>query len=537
MVSRILNTLYMSITIREGYNDKTAYEFFIQNCQHEYNETNQGSTSFVFKCSLNSSVLSPYLRYGDPAQPVNIILTKILILARYVTHPSFSLLQGDEEREIYVTPISGFEREIGIQREITSKTVRYGKLCPDILYSRNCSDENEFKFKIPPILNGMLKSEILGDVQHRVHHIDGYGIIAMEFAENYINISKLIGGVSLEKKKMILNVAAFLIIKLFIITGYSQGDFSFNNILITGRLLTEELTIEELSEHALFIDFGKALKIPILKSLENPTDDIERDKEMKKQNREIELSNMIGYFHAGEYKKLLILICFQGNTDYKDLVTRNNYGSHEQYSWASGFCPPTPATRATFNVYKSRYIESIKNRDFSYNIFNLLLCEEPDESLCQVDEGTVIQLNEHFDETIDILFSQIKGEILDSDFVKSVAQITNIPPGDIDTTQPGDIDTTRPGDIDTTQPGSIDTMQPGSIDTMQPGSIDTTQPGSIDIAGGKTKKRYGNNNKHKCRSKHKRHSKDKCRSKHKRHSKDKCRSKRGRRYSRIIRRI
>jgi len=163
-----------------------------------------------------------------------------------------------------------FKDEVNIQNEIFQKSTQYLQpLCPSILFSKIMRDSTEKRTFIKRLIQinaKFSKQRLL--YEHSDVSLDTLldnknmylGLIVMEYANGYKRLFDLIQSnkVSNETKIKYINYGLFIILKLAIDTGYSQGDFHIANIMIHPKLDF----FKKDSGRPLILDFGYARKIP-----------------------------------------------------------------------------------------------------------------------------------------------------------------------------------------------------------------------------------------------------------------------------------
>jgi hypothetical protein len=242
--------------------------------------------------------------YGDP---VHTILVKFV-----------SISSNLEQKE--------FDSELVIQKNIYDRTKDgLEPLCPAIVFS-GIFGENH------PIITQDLKLNVKKlpvSVRGRPLKI---GVIAMEFME-YTSMHQLLKSPSYGMtnfREEVFAAAAFLLIELAEKTGYTQGDFHFNNIFFKvipedaeyPYFLTDEDIIPDINLQyirrlkPIIIDFGMATKI---------------------NARLYHISQM---YNECNFRLLLGSICAQGcRNKYSNIILARP----EKYGWASGLQTPLTA--------------------------------------------------------------------------------------------------------------------------------------------------------------------------------------------------
>lgn len=307
------------IGIRGDLTPEEAFSSFIENSTVTYDPSSQGTTSRVLKYNFTGEE-SPYIGIDRHTcnDPVNTILVKILFISREIRDMRLENSLGYDD-DVFTTTTDNFNKEVGVQLDVFEKTHINGGLCPSIVYH-----EIKEKKKVLNIEENLDVLNLLSIGQPWVHELIGfhkdkfssYGIIAMEFADDYSTIASLFDTIADENKKIILLAASFLIIQLFISTGYTQGDFSFNNFMFKNFPEGHVLTIDNVLDlKPIFIDFGKSKKV---------TRDYEK---------------LTTFYINGHYKKLLRGICIIGNSDNTKMLLDNDEDG--QYKWVSGYEKPT----------------------------------------------------------------------------------------------------------------------------------------------------------------------------------------------------
>jgi len=160
-----------------------------------------------------------------------------------------------------------FQREVQIQRDIYDKTNdSLEPLCPAIIFNKTCELSDPLLVDLKFSENLTIYKENLGDNEDFDFSFN-IGIIAMEFLNDYQSMHNLIyTSETSEFTAAAYMAAAFLLIELAHLAGYTQGDYHMNNIFF--KVLPENaenpyfLTDGSLRRlKPIIIDFGRATEI------------------------------------------------------------------------------------------------------------------------------------------------------------------------------------------------------------------------------------------------------------------------------------
>ena len=128
------------LLINPKYTSENAFTFFIKNSTISY--FTKGSNGFILTCTLNDGIESPYknIRIGTTQNPVRRLIVKITIINLKEENFEYYLtndMSNDNDR-IDSSSEEEFLKEVGIQTEIFSKTLKYSDpICPSIIYSKS----------------------------------------------------------------------------------------------------------------------------------------------------------------------------------------------------------------------------------------------------------------------------------------------------------------------------------------------------------------------------------------------------------------
>lgn len=271
-------------------NNESAFNDFMNNSTFEY--FSRGSNGMIFVATLNPGVVSTYQHldastYGTP-------VTKLIIkMCFIIDNPD------NYNLNLVLNPImyDDFKNEVNIQTDIFLKTMNYLQpICPSIVYAGLLEPSHPIIFKIMNDaalslvykLTSMTKLQAQIYAQNKGHlyvrkkaeinesldllksidihfqkgEIHKFGIIAMEFADNYKTIhdelfTNPIYTLEIHKRRL-ENIARYIVIELAIKTGYNHGDYHKSNILINS---TKNTYFKGLPAEPLIIDFGYAVKL------------------------------------------------------------------------------------------------------------------------------------------------------------------------------------------------------------------------------------------------------------------------------------
>ena len=171
--------------------------------------------------------------------------------------------------------------EVEIQRDIYDKTNdSLEPLCPAIVFNKTCKLSDPLLVELKFFENLAEYTEYMdGEEKEKLGFSHAVGIIAMEFLDDYQNMYDLIVVQPSEFAAAAYMAAAFLLIELARLTGYTQGDYHMMNIFF--KVLPENaenlyfLTDGSLPEplelirrlKPIIIDFGRATKIKSMKDV------------------------------------------------------------------------------------------------------------------------------------------------------------------------------------------------------------------------------------------------------------------------------
>jgi hypothetical protein len=265
--------------VRISGSPKDAFDHFLQNATLSYMSSGSYGTTII--AELNSpSVDSPYTstRIGSFNAPVRRILIKFISL-----EPTSYRKNGVIVRDTRAETHENFANEVNIQTDIYLKTMSYLQpLCPAIMYSMiyepsdaamdppeegvPLSPASQLWDLMPKDLGAIHKNLGMYRVANATSDI---GIIAMELADGYATVYKIIENWSVAGRKDELNVYFYesmgmmaqiihTYIELAVQTGYAHGDHHLNNIMF--KYHGSNYYAGVLGEWML-IDFGMTQKI------------------------------------------------------------------------------------------------------------------------------------------------------------------------------------------------------------------------------------------------------------------------------------
>lgn len=326
--------------------DKEAFEIFMKGA--EMYQANYGTHGVSIRFKYTGSE-SPYISKDIDTyeEPVNSILVKIIFIDNYKKPVTIFI---GEEIICWTVTLEDYKVELSNQTEIYSMTsTNLEPLCPAVLYAE--------VFPRDKILELALILDFVGhdNIKFGEQNCEQTGIIVMEFAEDYVSMNNLLYTSNMADKTCVYMSAAFLLIVLAAKTGYTHGDFHFNNIFLKKYkkdpkypyFLTSSEDINPISKlcdishfkmfKPLLIDFGAAYK-PV---------------ELSKHIRE--------FLERNEYLKCLAIISFFGGYGESNLNIILDNPQH--YGWASGALKP--GFVISKELYRRSYFSYIVDNNFS----------------------------------------------------------------------------------------------------------------------------------------------------------------------------
>jgi hypothetical protein len=261
-----------------------AFEFFIRNSTFKL--MTSGANAITILATLHPGLESSYksMDAATYGQPIHSIIIKLIV--HCVLRKRFEI---DYIREINSILLNDIVNELNIQTDIALKTSNYLEpLCPSPIYFT----ENITLEILTIINNNIVDSD--KDKQKRltlgIHNMiqflalsnstQGISVIAMEMAQDFKTINDIIDEMNVyispsantpiptaaaytsqekkEKEQLFIYMAAYIIIKLAIDTGYAHGDYHKSNIMIN---TTKTNYFHGITGAPLLIDFGFSTKI------------------------------------------------------------------------------------------------------------------------------------------------------------------------------------------------------------------------------------------------------------------------------------
>ena len=270
----------------------------------------EGSYGKLYRYVLTEPENKKYDVYrSSDADTYGNIVKMILVKFVYLRDPDDIKKDKDSHGIRYIKE-ENFISESDIQKHIYDETKEdLEPLCPAVLYSGTFFADDEMirdALQMPGIM-----------VTHGPKQ--KLGIIAMEFMNSYQNMNDLLYDLRKQKilnkyGKAVFMAAAFLLIELAHKTGYTQGDFHFENIFFKTiptnserpYFLTDGIqSIEYINRFKpLIIDFGRAKPI---------------------QSVDTSYKNY-------KFREILGIICAEGCNEEQNLILKRPYN----YGWASG---------------------------------------------------------------------------------------------------------------------------------------------------------------------------------------------------------
>jgi hypothetical protein len=257
-----------------------AFEFFIRNSKFKL--MNTGSNGITILAILQPGLESPYksmdaTTYGTP---INNIIIKLIVHSVIPTR-----FEIDYPQIINSILLNNVVNELNIQTDIALKTSNYLEpLCPSPIYftenitvemltiiSKNIVDSDKYQiYLLTTYIHNMLK------FIKESNSTQGISIIAMETAQDFKTLNAVMNDLNAyispsantptpiadtskpKLEKLYLYMAAYIIIKLAIDTGYAHGDYHKANIMIN---TTKTNYFHGITGAPLLIDFGYTTKI------------------------------------------------------------------------------------------------------------------------------------------------------------------------------------------------------------------------------------------------------------------------------------
>jgi hypothetical protein len=281
-------------------NAKEAFEYFINNSTFEY--LSKGANGITVIATLKPGFVTKYKNLDSEIfnQPVTKIIIKLLLINPIDKKLDLTLISLNTCKSEDVI------KEVNIQTEIVFNTFKYlDPLCPVVLYSSNdygseiidimISNSNERTNE----LFSLIKQNFVAESFEKI------GIIAMEFADGYTTLFKLLklNTINDDIKKNYITMSAYLVIQLALQTGYTQADFHTGNIMI--NIFDNVYFANNIQGKPLIIDFGYANKISSAKISE--------------------IKNLFNSTDQFKYTKILLIICSVNRSDNLDVRKFKEY--------------------------------------------------------------------------------------------------------------------------------------------------------------------------------------------------------------------
>jgi hypothetical protein len=279
----------------------------------EINEIKKGSSSCNIICHLKDETTNPF----GSTTGINRFVIKLVFISE-INEGWISM----NRKEIFLTKKDIFDNEVQIQREVFERTSS-SPLCPVIFYDGILTIEQINILRSAKDDTNDHVNDMLNEITDEKEKIDDIGVIVMEYLYDYQEMFTLIEEIqeqpaddeTISNIGSIMVAANFLIIKLALETGYTQGDFSNSNIFFKTLRPDEPSYFPEINKlenikkyRPIFIDFGNAKKI---ESIVGDTQTL---------------------CSEYKYRKCLGNICLNGSIIDKNLII----SSPEDYGWASG---------------------------------------------------------------------------------------------------------------------------------------------------------------------------------------------------------
>jgi len=249
-----------------------SYMDFIKNCKR-FRYLSRGSHGFAIVAIANDDYVSSYKHMKPYAfnRPVKELLLKFsLLYDENAGQRAGDIYLTDDignEQKVRTCSIANFQSEINIQTDIFLKSIKYlDPICPAIVYASH-------NYYSPSLIDSLfyhIEQKGDDDTKELVAFIKSkygepslsntftrVGLIAMEFANNYVTLFKFITTPHLE---MAMLMQMYLLIRLALETGYVHGDHHSGNLLIDPYSTHYFAGVQGAP---LMIDFGYSKKIPI----------------------------------------------------------------------------------------------------------------------------------------------------------------------------------------------------------------------------------------------------------------------------------
>lgn len=234
-------------------NDRVAYNTFINNSTFQFLTKGASGVSILAKFQGEGS---PYrnLDESDYGGEVRTILIKLI--AQNMTQSLIRVYDGADKTvipQVRTETKTSIVSELNIQTDIALKTMNYLEpICPVPVWYENSISREHLEQMILNSEDGKT-SDVLNAIKNNIDNknVLSFSVIAMEFADNYKTLSSVY---NLDYFYM----AAYIILKLAIDTGYAHGDYHTSNIMIHP---TKTNYFKGKTGAPLLIDFGYASKI------------------------------------------------------------------------------------------------------------------------------------------------------------------------------------------------------------------------------------------------------------------------------------
>ena len=263
--------------IGHNKNAELYFKHFIKNSTFEF--LSRGAFGLTFIATLKHGIESPYLHMdiNNFNEPVQKILIKLSFMHNddKQRYKNIKLGFKIDNIECLATHHNNFEKEVNIQTEIYFKTYKYLQpICPAILFSsietihgdnvmlineEIDSKQVETKLSCNYLLSSMITNasedkviEYLLEI-YKNYSNGNIGIIAMEYADVYMPLSQIYILGDYERALIV----KFMLINLFLETGYIHADFNDNNILVKTK---DNTFLDGIPYSFLLIDFGYVVK-------------------------------------------------------------------------------------------------------------------------------------------------------------------------------------------------------------------------------------------------------------------------------------
>ncbi len=330
-----------------------AFYTFLINSNITY--VSEGTFGITFKATLKPGIKSPYISIQDiSGNSYGNLVNTLLIKMSFIHFKN----KGETEKDITIDMPSfhidmasveeqDFKDEINTQVDIFFKTISYLQpICPSIVFSNIYTNTHE----IGTLLQVMIRNSgdrktnnILKEIYELVKdgEITSYGIIGMEFAQNYVLLSKLKDSPNFNGYVM---MTIYILLQLAVQTGYNHGDYHTGNIFINPD---NENYFKNFKGSPLLIDYGLAYKIP-----PNILDEI---KELYKEERYIDAMSKI---------------CDLNRKDNLNMRMYNNYYGYVCGTFNSVINKPAPGFSNNINDIIKRIVKKREEAiDMNVKIF------------------------------------------------------------------------------------------------------------------------------------------------------------------------